>query len=185
MNKWNKKQTLTEVEEDEFGLDGWTEFDDEGDGDVNDEQPQHDPLQLPHHPQPEGGGGGADYYTKSIWSVLMKTLRALFSQSRGAFRVFPGELEEKRRQSLKLSDTWVSVSGVKQDPAGSGVVSFKAAASVQHNQQTAAALISDLWLSAAGSLNYFSPGSNIKVLSERVCVCVCVITLLLQDPAGL
>lgn len=36
-------QTLTKVEEDEFGLDGRTEFDDEGNGDVDDQQPQHDP----------------------------------------------------------------------------------------------------------------------------------------------
>ena len=46
-------KTLTEVEEDEFGLDGGKEFDEEGDGDIDDQQHQHDPLQLPHQPQPE------------------------------------------------------------------------------------------------------------------------------------
>ncbi len=51
---------LTEVEEDEFGLDGGTQFDDEGDGDVDHQQPQHHPLQLPHQAQP---GGGAETHT--------------------------------------------------------------------------------------------------------------------------
>lgn len=44
---------LTEVEEDEFGLDGRTQFDDEGDGHIDDQQPQHQPPQLPQKTQPE------------------------------------------------------------------------------------------------------------------------------------
>lgn len=46
---------LTKVEEDEFGLDGRTQFDDQRDGDVDDQQPQHDPPQLPQQTQPEEG----------------------------------------------------------------------------------------------------------------------------------
>lgn len=44
---------LTEVEEDELGLDGRAQLDDEGNGNVDEQQPQHHPLQLPHHAQPE------------------------------------------------------------------------------------------------------------------------------------
>lgn len=50
---WFQPPTLTEVEEDEFGLDGRTQFDDEGDGDVNEQQPQQDSPQLPQQSQPE------------------------------------------------------------------------------------------------------------------------------------
>lgn len=37
---------LTEVEEDEFGLDGRTQFDDDGDGGVDKQQPHDQPPQL-------------------------------------------------------------------------------------------------------------------------------------------
>lgn len=44
---------LTKIEEDEFGLDGGTQFDNKGDGDVDHQQPQHQPLQPPQESQPE------------------------------------------------------------------------------------------------------------------------------------
>lgn len=48
-----RRRTLTEVEEDEFGLDGRTEFDEDGNGDVEDQQPRHHSLQFPRQTQPE------------------------------------------------------------------------------------------------------------------------------------
>lgn len=50
---WFRPRTLTEVEEDEFGLDGRAQLDNEGDGDVNEQQPQQDSPQLPQQSQPE------------------------------------------------------------------------------------------------------------------------------------
>lgn len=59
---------LTEVEEDEFGLDGRTQFDDDGDGGVDEQQPHDQPPQLRQQAQPgqRDGVRGQRHATKQV-----------------------------------------------------------------------------------------------------------------------
>lgn len=62
---------LTKIEEDEFGLDGGTQLDNKGDGDVDQQQPQHQPLQPPQESQPEERAGS---WTRARAGPVVHTL---------------------------------------------------------------------------------------------------------------
>lgn len=62
---------LTKIEEDEFGLDGGTQFDNKGDGDVDQQQTEHHPFQPPQESQPEERPGS---WTRARAGPVVHTL---------------------------------------------------------------------------------------------------------------